>query len=106
MKYIIAFITLLAWPLVAQQTVSVTVTLSAEQVWALTQDYADYSADTNNAAMTKLQWFTMNTTNQILRVADRRVQIRKQEMLRTVADRWAALTPEQQTNVVNALPAQ
>ena len=105
MKYIIALI-LLAWPLMAQQTVTVTVTLSAEQVWALTQDYNDYSADTNNPALTKLQWFTANTTNQILRVADRRVQIRKQEMLRTVADRWAALIPEQQTNVINSLPAQ
>ena len=106
MKRLSLIVGLLALPAMADVTVNVSVSLSNDQVWALKQDYADYSADTNNPAMTQVQWFQMNCTNQLLRAVDRRLQIRKQDFLRTITERWPSLTPAQQSNVVQALPAQ
>ena len=105
MKAIASILMVLAASAVAQTTVSITVTLTPDQVWALTQDWNDYNADTNNAAMAKIPWFTMNATNQIHAAANRRVQVRKQDHLRSIAERWNSLTPAQQSNVVAALPA-
>lgn len=105
MKALIISLLFIAGGLWAGQLINLAIYMDDEEIWALEQDYRDYCADTNNPPMAKLPWFTSNCTNQIHHAAKRRVAIRKQEMLSQIATVWQTLTPEQQSNVVAALPA-
>jgi len=107
MKKLLTLLAVLA-PLAVfgQQAVTLTVNLTSEQVWALTMDWNDYRAASTNNTLTKLQWFQSNATNQIIAAANRRVDIRSQQLAQIIAQRWSTLTPAEKTNVLNALPAQ
>lgn len=119
MNYIVYLLPFFVISLFADVTVTLQVTMNNEQVWALTQDYGDWVASgivnevnesgivTNSYStntLTKLEWFKKNATNQIHSAANRRVDIRKQQTQAIITQRWQSLTPEQQTNVINALP--